>query len=160
MRYWFVAGSAVLLLGGIACRTAAGADGGLAVADAGSDPLRLELLMPAHVRAGERLPIRLRVQNVSGRAIDLYLRGRAPTFDVLVARPSGEVVWRRLEGEIIPAIVHLHPLAPGERLEIETAWDQRAQNGRAAGAGDYVATGLLLVEGEPLRTPSASFTVR
>lgn len=103
--------------------------------------------------------MRLRAQNVTQRALDLYLRGRTTTFDVVIERAAGGVVWRRLEGEIIPAIVHLRPLAPGERLEVETTWDQRTNDGRPVGPGEYVVDGLLLVEGEPLRTPRKSLTI-
>lgn len=125
----------------------------------GPDSFRIELLLPPRVRAGEAVPIRLRAQNVTQHTLDLYLRGRTPTFDVVIARTDGEVVWQRLEGEIIPAIVHLRPLAPGERLEIGTAWDQRTKAGKTLGPGEYVAYGLLLVEGEPLRTPSTSLRI-
>jgi len=165
MRFPALAGSAALALAAAACRTGsppgAGADahGGFVVTTAGMDSLHLELLLPSRVRTGEPVPIRLRAQNVTQRALDLYLRGRTITFDVVIARASGDVVWRRLEGEIIPAIVHLRPLAPGERLDVETVWDQRTKNGRAVEPGEYVAHGLLLVEGEPLRTPPTSLKI-
>jgi len=125
----------------------------------GPDSLRLELLVPERVRTGERVVIRLGLQNVGPRSVDLYLRGRTPTFDVVVARTTGDVIWRRLEGEIILAIVHLRPLAPGERLEAEVVWDQRSNAGEPVGAGRYRVQGLLLVEGEPRRTPSTSLRI-
>jgi len=165
MRISFLAGSAALALAGAACRTSlpggagAGADGGIAVVDAGSDSLRLELLMPSRVRAGEAVPLRVRAQNVSQRAFDLVLRGRSATIDVIIAGAGGDVVWRRLEGEIIPAIVHLRPLAAGEELEVGTTWNQRTNAGRTVDPGEYVATGLLLVEGEPLRTPPKPLSI-
>jgi Intracellular proteinase inhibitor len=165
MTVSFLAGSAALALAGSACHAspargaAAAADGGVAVADAGPDSLRLELVAPARVRAGEAVPIRLRARNVTEKPLDLYLRGRSPTLDVIVARPSGDVVWRRLEGEIIPAIVHLRPLAPGEQLEIAASWNQRTNAGRPVDPGEYVVTGLLLVEGEPLRAPSRPLSI-
>ena len=127
--------------------------------DAGSDSLRLELIVPSRARAGEVVPLRLRARNVTERSFDLYLRGRSPTLDVIVARPDGDVVWRRLEGEIIPAIVQVRPLAPGQELQVATTWNQRTNGGRLVGPGDYVVTGLLLVEGEPLRTPSRSLSI-
>jgi hypothetical protein len=127
--------------------------GGLGSSRAPS-PLRLELVLPPHVRTATPVRIRLRIQNTGQHAIDLYLRGRAVTFDVVIARPGGEVVWRRLEREIVPAIVHLRPLRPGERLEAETVWHQKTGTGQAVEPGEYVAHALLLVEGEPLRTPS------
>jgi hypothetical protein len=165
MRFPAVSGTAALALAAAACRTGppreagADADGGFVVTAAGTDSVRLELLLPPRVRAGEPVPIRLRAQNVTQRALDLYLRGRTTTFDVVISRRSGEVVWRRLEGEIIPAIVHLRPLPPGERLEVETVWDQRTKDGRAVAPGEYVAQGLLLVEGEPLPTAPASLKI-
>jgi intracellular proteinase inhibitor BsuPI len=126
---------------------------------AGQDSLRLELLLEPRVRAGEPVRFRLRVQNVAQRPLDLYLRGRTITFDVLISRAVGGVVWRRLEGEIIPAIVQLRPLAPGERLEAEAVWDQRANDGKRVEPGEYVVDASLLVEGEPLRTPQRSLTI-
>lgn len=126
---------------------------------AGTQPLRLELLLPPRVRAGDPVPIRLRAENATNQAIDLYLRGRTTTFDVEVARPDGAIVWRRLEGEIIPAIVHLRVLAPAERLEVEASWDQRATGGKPADPGEYVVRGLLLLEGEPLRTPPRTLSI-
>ncbi len=127
--------------------------------DTVSDSLDLELVLPGRVRAGEPVPIRLRLENRTRRGLDLYLRGRTITFDVVVTRPDGEVVWRRLEDEIIPAILHLRSLAPAERLELETVWDQRTKRGTSVGPGEYTARGLLLVEGDPLETPSAPFHI-
>jgi len=101
----------------------------------------------------------LRGQNRTERSIDLYLRGRTTIFDVIVARAAGEVVWRRLEDEIIPAIVHLRTLAPAEQLSLVTVWNQRTKQGGPLEAGEYTARGLLLVEGDPLETPSARFRI-
>jgi hypothetical protein len=111
------------------------------------DSLTLTLVVPEQVRTGARVPITLRLENRGSRPLDLSLRGRTLTFDVEVSDSSGAVRWRRLEGEIIPAIVHLRTLAPGERLEVEAAWD------RAAAPGPYRVRGLLLVEGPPRPTP-------
>jgi hypothetical protein len=123
------------------------------------DSLALELVLPLRVRAGEPVTIRLLVQNRTQRALDLYLRGRTSTFDVVVARPGGAVAWRRLEDEIIPAIVHLRTLAPAERFEIMAVWNQRTRHGGPVEPGEYTARGLLLVEGDPLETPSVPFRI-
>jgi len=130
-----------------------------AVVKPAPDSLRLELVLPDRVRAGEPVPIKLHVQNQTQRTLDLYLRGRTITFDVVVARLAGEVVWQRLEDEIIPAIVHLRSFAPAERLELETVWDQRTKQRRLVKPGDYTARGLLLVEGDPLETPLVPFSI-
>ena len=129
------------------------------VTEPASDSLRLELLLPRSVRAGEPVSISLRVENRTRHAIDLYLRGRTATFDVIVSRPDGVVVWQRLEDEIIPAIVGLRALAPGERLELATVWDQQTKQRKPVGAGEYTARGLLLVEAKPLETPPVPFVI-
>jgi hypothetical protein len=120
-----------------------------------AESLHLTLVAPAEARAGERVPFTLRLENRGTRPLDLYLRGRSLTFDVEVANPAGTVVWRRLEGEVIPAIVHLRTLAAGERLEVATAWDQTFNDGRPVPPGRYTVRALLLTEGTARVTPAA-----
>jgi len=105
------------------------------------------------------VPFVFSVRNPTEHAIDLILRGRTATFDIIVARDDGVIVWRKLEDEIIPAILRVRTIAPAERFELTTAWNQRTGNDEYAEAGIYVAHGLLLVEGEPLKTPSIEFRV-
>ena len=158
--------AAVLLLAG--CQAAASGEGSgapapgpppadprpAAVTSPAADSLRLRLDVPAGVRAGAPVPIVLRVENVSPRPVELYLRGRTIAFDVVVARADGGVVWRRLEDEVIPAVVQVRALAPNETLELRAEWDQRTARGAAVPAGEYVARGLLLTDRpEPLETP-------
>ncbi len=127
---------------------------------AAQDSIHVELLLEPRVPAGEPVRLRLRAENVTQHAIDLYLRGRAPTLDVVVGRGDGTVVWHRLEGEIIPAIVQLRALRPGERLEVDASWDQRTNAGEAVAPGDYVVEASLLTDGEPLRAPPRPLAIR
>lgn len=120
---------------------------------AADDWIHMVLLLEPRARAGEPVRLRLRATNVTEHAVDLYLRGRVPTLDVVVRRGDGTVVWHRLEGEIIPAIVQLRALRPGERLEVEATWDQRTNAGGPVAPGDYVVEASLLTDGEPLRAP-------
>ena len=80
-------------------------------------------------------------------------------FDVIVARDDGEIVWQRLEGEIIPAILLVRSIAPTERFELSTVWNQRTRDRKYSRPGNYTARGLLLVEGEPLETPAINFRI-
>ena len=124
-----------------------------------ADSLQLTLTAPARVRPGVPIRFALRVRNQTERSLDLYLRGRTATFDVIVARVGGDVVWRRLEDEIIPAIVHLRVLKPGEQMELAAAWDQRTRDGSSIAPGQYAARALLLVEGDPLEAPPVRFEI-
>lgn len=116
------------------------------------DSLRVELIVPDRVRAGETVRFTLQVQNVSTRTFDLYLRGRETTFDVQVSNASGALLWQRLAAAVIPAIVHIRPLAPRERFELTADWDQRDDQGKPVGPAEYKARGFLLAEGAPLAT--------
>ncbi len=156
---------AAMALAAAACRaddpgrTGPAVQGGSSVTPAAHDSIHVELLLEPRARAGEPVRLRLRAANVTRQAVDLYLRGRVPTFDVIVRQRDGVVVWRRLEGEIIPAIVQLRALRPGERLELEASWAQRTNGGDAVAPGDYVVEACLLTDGEPLCAPPSSLVI-
>lgn len=140
----------------IACQLAACAGGNGWEADS----LKILLDAPDTVRAGEPVPVTIRVQNISDRPLDLYLRGRTIAFDVIVTGSDGTVVWRRLADEVIPAILRLETLGPGETLELTDTWDQRSNAGQAVSPGGYTVRGEILAEGEPLVTPTRPLRIR
>jgi hypothetical protein len=115
---------------------------------------------PVDARVGGKVPVTLRVENRGAKAVDLYLRGRTITFDVVVTREDGSVVWRRLEGEVIPAIVHLRVLRRGEVLELRTQWDQRSNDGATVLSGRYLLRGQLLMESESLTSPEVQIVLK
>lgn len=118
-----------------------------------ADSLRFELIAPAEARAGERVPITLRLTNASHLPVEAHFVGRTITFDIVVARKGGPEVWRRLRGATVQGILQIRMLAPGETLEFKDVWDQRTDAGAPAGAGDYTVQGILPSdEPEPLRT--------
>lgn len=110
------------------------------------DSLRFEVSVPARARSGARVPVTLRVTNAGDQPAELYLRGRTIAFDIVVAGADGAVVWRRLAGHTIEAILQVRVLAPGEVLELRDAW-------RAGPPGRYTVRGELLTDRrEPMRT--------
>ncbi|MBI4408602.1 MAG: hypothetical protein HY561_02760 [Gemmatimonadetes bacterium] len=124
------------------------------------DSLQVVLSAPTRVQVGEPVRITLRVRNVGPKRLDLGLLGREIAFDFLVARKDGVVVWRRLEGEMIPAILQLRTLAPGEALELADVWDQRTNQGERVGPGEYTIRGELPTdEPEPLRAGPVRLTI-
>lgn len=106
----------------------------------------LEIVAPPSVRLGESVPIALRVTNPGDRNLDLYLVGRAITFDIVVAASDGQVVWRRLEHVTSQQILQVKTLAPGETMELKEVWKQ------ALDPGEYTVQGVLPTDGAPLRT--------
>lgn len=120
------------------------------------DSLHLEIEVPPEVRAGAPVPITLRARNAGAAPLELYLQGRTVAFDITVARANGAAVWRRLEGQTIPAILQVRVLTPGESLELHDQWDQRASTGEPVGPGSYTVEGALLTDSpQPLKTPAA-----
>jgi len=101
-----------------------------------ADSLALRLDVPDSVASGRPVTIRFHIDNVSGRNVDLYLLGREVTFDVIVRARDGSPVWRRLENEVVPAILRVESLAPGGTLDLEATWDQRAGSGELVPGGD------------------------
>ncbi|MBA3343647.1 MAG: hypothetical protein H0T48_17660 [Gemmatimonadaceae bacterium] len=108
--------------------------------------LTLQLIAPATVRRGRRIPFKLRVGNASDTSLDLYLRGREPTFDIVVTDAEGARVWRRLEGAVIPAVLRVLPMRAGEVLVLKAGWDQRGSTGEIVESGDYLVTAILLTD--------------
>ena len=122
--------------------------------------IRLRLDVPSQAVIGRPVPVTLLVENAGERTTDLHLLGREAAFDVVVSRSDGTVVWRRLEGEIIPAILQLKTLAPGEVLELHALWPQRTNRGRRVEAGLYSVRALLPTDdASPLETPTVQLRI-
>jgi hypothetical protein len=120
------------------------------------ESLRFEIVVPAQARAGDSVPISLRLTNVSDRPVEAHFLGRTIAFDIVIARTDGAVVWQRLAGTAIQGILQIKVLRPGEALELRDVWDQRTKTGARAGPGEYTVQGVLPTdEPEPLRTPIA-----
>ena len=124
------------------------------------DSLDVRLDVPAAVRAGLSVPVTLRVTNTSRQAVELYLAGRTPVFDVVVTRADGRAVWRRLRDAVVPAIVQVRVLAPGETLRLRTTWTQRDDERARVEPGRYLLRAALLTDGAPLESPSAPLEIR
>ena len=101
---------------------------------------------------GAPVPITLRIANTGERPIELHLQGRTIVFDLTVRRGAA-VVWRRLEGESVPAILQIRMLAPGEVLELKETWDQQV------GPGAYSVSGEIPTDGAPLRAGPVPLTI-
>jgi len=119
------------------------------------DTLRLTLEVSSQVSLGELVSVLLTVENTSGGGMDLYLRGREVTADLVVTREDDDQpVWRRLEGAIVPAIVRVERLEAGSSLEVPMGWPQRDQAGAWVPPGLYRIWAELLTEGPPLTSES------
>ena len=120
--------------------------------------MRVEIVVPPRVAAGESVPIAIRITNAGDRPIELHLQGRTVVFDLIVSRGDA-VVWRRLEGESVTAILQLRTLAAGEVLELKDTWQQQDGRGRPVGPGEYGVSGEVPTDGAPLRAGPVRLTI-
>jgi intracellular proteinase inhibitor BsuPI len=120
----------------------------------------VSLDVPQSVAARTPVPITIRVKNETAAPLDLYLRGRDVTFDITVADSTGDMVWRKLEGEVTQAILQLKTLAPGEVMELSHIWDQKSQRGQLVAPGRYTVRGSVLTDGQSsLESPAAQIEI-
>jgi hypothetical protein len=120
--------------------------------------LSVSLDAPESIASGGRVTFRLLVRNTSGKPVDLYLRGREPTLDVVVAREDGRVVWRALEGRVIPAVLQVVSLAPRQTLEVSAVWDLRSTDPPVE-HGTYVVRASLLAEEAAIEAAPRRLTI-
>ena len=120
--------------------------------------MRVEIVVPLEVAAGDPVPIVLRMTNATARPLELHLQGRTITFDLTVCR-GDTVVWRRMENETAQAILQIRTLPAGESLELTHTWDGRDRAGRPVGAGDYTVSGSVPTDGMPLRAGPAPLRI-
>jgi hypothetical protein len=107
------------------------------------DSVAFRVHAPTSVHVGEPLPIELVLTNRTERPLTLYLQGRPLAFDITIRRDDGSVVWRRLEGQVVSAILAVRELAPAESLTFEAVWDGRRTGGGAVAPGRYHIVGSL-----------------
>jgi len=121
-----------------------------------TDSLQVELEVPPVVRTIDSVPITIRLRNTGDKQIQVYLAGRPIAFDISITGPGAALVWRRLEGQSIPAILRIETLLPGEMLELRDVWNQRTREGSRAAPGIYSVQGTILSDSPtPLQTPVA-----
>lgn len=126
---------------------------------AAGGPWRFEIRVPRAAPSGLKLPIFLRVTNVSDRPHELPLLGRTIVFDVVISR-SGEVVWRRLGDSVQLGILQLRTLGAGEVLTLAAVWDQRGNDGTQVAEGVYMVRGELPTDAPvPMRTAEARLRI-
>jgi intracellular proteinase inhibitor BsuPI len=116
--------------------------------------LRVELVAPAAVRAGEPVPVTIRITNPSDKPVDAYFVGREIAFDIVVRKADSSVVWRRLTGQAVQTVLQVRTLAPGQTLELSDTWGQQVP------PGDYTVEGVVLGQDrESLRTGGRAIKV-
>src|SRR5688500_2854511 len=109
--------------------------------------VKVSLVVPDTAAPGGLVPIAIRLTNTTASPVELYLRGRVITFDIVITDAAGNDVWRLLQGEPVLAILQLRTLGAGETLNLTHEWDQRTLRGTRAAEGTYTVRGEILTDG-------------
>jgi hypothetical protein len=115
--------------------------------EAAREPFALQLNVPSEVQSRQPVPLRITLQNTGSGPVKFGLGDAENTFDIVVRRPDGTEVWRRLRGRVIVLVSHWRLLASGDRLSFEDTWNQRDNQGHPVQAGIYCVQGTLLTSG-------------
>ena len=115
--------------------------------------LTVSLLAPDAVPSGNDLSFEVVLRNETDDTVVAHLHGREIVWDVVVTDSAGEVLWQRLSGAIIPAILRLDTFAPGESRRFHTTWDRRDPEGRRVGPGTYFAKARVPSDAGDLLSP-------
>lgn len=85
----------------------------------------------------------LHITNTTSRPIEFSFP-TSQRYDFVVARPSGEVVWRWSEGMAFLQVLSQATLAPGESWDMEAVWEPGSVT------GELVATARLTAAERPV----------
>jgi len=108
------------------------------------DSVLVSIRVPASVRAGRSVPIRLGLTNRLDRRVTVQVAGtRAPVWDVRVTAADGTIVWNRLHDSRTGFVNGVLTLGPHETRTRTIAWDQRGNDGRLVARGLYHVRGFL-----------------
>jgi hypothetical protein len=104
-------------------------------------PLQLTLEVPKEALASESVPLKLKIENTSGKVLNLEV-GYAP-HDFIVTTPDGAEVWRWSYGKAFPLVTRPLILQPNEVKEFSETWDQLDKEGYPVLAGTYNVYGIF-----------------
>ncbi len=118
--------------------------------------IRLWVEVPAQVKAGQSVPLVLRVKNVGDRPVTLrYGEGH----DFVVTRPDGGKVWQwGCQRGVITQSKRTMELEPGQEFAYETVWIQWDNEGEPVPPGEYLVYGVFDVYPN-VPTPPQTFTI-
>lgn len=124
------------------------------------DSLRFTIIAPETVRAGTPVRITLHVTNTTSHAVEAHFLGRDITFDIVVTRRDGSVVWQRLAHAVVQGILQVKTLAPNDTLKLSDVWRQEDDAGKPVPPGNYTLWGVLPSdEREARRTETAHLRI-
>jgi hypothetical protein len=103
----------------------------------------LELRLPARVEPGRAVPMELWIRNESDRPAYLGVGDSATTFDLVVRKRDGTVVWNRMLNREALLVLMEHTVAPGQAIGFSDTWSQRSNDGALAGPGEYEVLGRV-----------------
>lgn len=79
--------------------------------------------------ADDRIRFALAVENAGSRTLEMHF-ANGQTHDIVVLDSLGREVWRWAEGRMFTQAHRTRPIAGGDTMRVEEAWDASQQHGR------------------------------
>lgn len=108
----------------------------------GTQPIRLSLLVPRTLLAGQPITLTATLASVSAQPVELEL-GQPPQADFLILDASGRLVWNCLYQIDIATVADQYVLLPRRRMAFTCVWSGRSNQGAALPPGSYTVRALV-----------------
>ncbi|MDT7896903.1 MAG: carboxypeptidase regulatory-like domain-containing protein [Armatimonadota bacterium] len=104
--------------------------------------LSLRLQVEPQVRAGEKVTMRLKVENKGSQPVTLTFPS-GQRYDFVVMTLDRQIVWVWSHGKVFTLAFGTITLSPGQELEFEEEWAQTDNDGNPVRPGTYFVKGIL-----------------
>jgi hypothetical protein len=108
--------------------------------------------LPARVREGSAVPLKLALKNPGDRPVGLHLAGWGEVFTFVITRSDGTEVWSRGHNQFAYGVELRDTLHPGAVREFRAEWDQRDNTGNPVPLGTYYVRGVVFTSNSRLQT--------
>jgi len=108
----------------------------------GKQPIRLSLMVPALLSAGQSITFKAMLVNSSSQPVELEL-GQPPQADFQILDAAGNLVWNCLHQVDIAAVADQYVLAPQRGFTFKCVWSGLSNQGAKLRPGSYTVRALV-----------------
>ncbi|MBE0447737.1 MAG: hypothetical protein IBX64_06515 [Actinobacteria bacterium] len=111
------------------------------------DHFKISLFLSSNrVRLGDKLSLKVSVENVSSESRELSFRS-GQKFDIWVKDKSGCEVWRWSYGRMFTQMLETVVIKPNEKISYTADWSMVDLNGELVSPGDYYILANITADG-------------
>jgi hypothetical protein len=133
-----------------------------ATAEDSRDMVVVYVEAPQVAESGDPIPLRLVVENHSGKPVELHGAAHYQRYGFTVTDTTGKEVWRTRPGEVIDLISTRWTIAAAQTIEHEETWNQIGNDGHTVRPGTYFIRAFMRggIEAKDSKTMSDPIEIR